>query len=1040
MRASIGNVTRYTVLLLGLLTLGAIPAWAQAGKLTGVVRDAQTGEPLAGVQVYVAGLQRGVLTQDNGRYFIVNVPPGSYSVVAELIGYATLRKENVLVTIDVTRQVDFDLTPRAVAVEEVVVEVERAPLVDVEATGARDLVTSGEIEALPVTNLAEVLRLQQGFLEVTDNTDALSFVDSRRGLEPVYIRGGRLGETVTLVDGIPVNNFVFGGPAVFVNRKAVEQIDYIRGGFDAQYGNALSGVINIATKEGGTELEGSLEYQTSEVSGAFGSNLDDLRDYRQAEGYLSGPVPGTGDRLRFMLAAREVTGADRVLRFDEDVWNPLQFVTDERGNFASVFDLLPGWRKLGFDHTRDLFGKISFYATPLAKFNLTLLDYTRQLQPFDYEWLQTGFSMVEQCKELYPEWSDVCERAYLGGNLVTRIEDLRATNQENEYVLQSSIGLDRQLAVGKWDHNLGGRFRYTIALGQFEQNRNTCSFLSGVCLQNRLAYAYHNGPFALTGDSRNYNDHPIFGTDDIFGGEDVRTRVARGDVEWQATDHHNIQMGVSYQRHRVRFTEGRDVGLNSVEIALSEYRAKPWDAAIYVQDRIEYDFITVNLGFRLDYGKAGGRFFADPRDPTNGTTALQVCDRPQDFGLSPDQFTFTFEDQTFTGFTACSVENAVGAGELLALARDVAFEDDFAEAPVRTQFSPRIGISFPVTANSSVMFNAGRYAQNPTLHSLYRSTGIGIEGVEGTPQAPGFVSDIPGLNPLIGNPRLPTEKTTLYELGYLADLFDGRYGLSLILFNKDQSGLTGIRAGGFRPDGTPVFDPAATYGSTRPFYDVLLNLDFQTVRGIEVSLRRRLANYWGFDLRYSYAQTRTNAAPPDLEQQKRTEGDPPAREEIRSFIDLPHVFNGVLRFAVGADAPEIPLGGLLRNINASLVARVASGLPFTPQLDFGGNQRLERNSGTSPTNFTMDLYMAKEFRQANLRYGVFLNITNLLNRKNCLQVFPSTGRCDSGAITAARLQQIAASAAGENTISQIWDRPDMVSRPRAVNFGVRVSF
>jgi outer membrane receptor protein involved in Fe transport len=1021
------------LLLAGLLWLGATPVWAQTGKVTGIVTDAQTGEPIAGVQVYIEELERGVLTQENGRFFLINLPPGTYTVVAEIIGYTTVRKENVTINVDVTRQVNFQLPFRAVEIEEVVVQVETTPLVDVEATGARDVVTAAEIEALPVTDLKEVLELQHGFIDLPDNTDVIARTDALRGLEPVHIRGGRLGETITLIDGIPVNNFVFGGPSFFVNRSAVQQLDYIRGGFDAQYGNALSGVINIATKEGGTELRGAAEYQGSGLAGALGSNYDDLRNYRQAEGYVSGPVPGTENRLRFMVAGREIAGASRVLEFDDRVYNPLQRVTDERGNFESLWDLLPGWRSLGFDNTRDLFGKLNFYFTPLAKLGFTFLDYRRQRQPYDFKWLQTGFSMVDQCKQLYPEWSDICERTYLGGVYVTRMEDLRSTNQENQYVLQSSINLERQLLVGKWDHNLGARARYTIAIGQFDQKRNTCAFLSGVCLQDRLAHLFWNGPFAYTGER--YDRHPVFGTDKIFGGEESMTRVARADLEWQATDHHNIQTGLFYQNHDVAFLEGQNVGPNNVEISLSQYKADPWDAAFYVQDKIEYDFITVNLGLRFDYGKAPGLGFADPRDPTNGTTALEVCDNPTDFGLPADRFVYEYGGQTYTGYAACSVQNAVGAGELLSYAGTIAFQDDFGEAPTRSQLSPRIGVSFPVTASSSFLFNAGRHAQNPTLHSLYRGTGIGTE-FEGTSTVQAFLSGI-NRNPLLGNPRLPTERTTLYEFGYVANLFDGRYGLSLTLYNKDQSGLTGLRAGGFRPDDTPVYDPAATYGNVRPSYDVLLNLDYQTSRGIEFSLRRRPANYWGFDLRYSFAQVRTNAAPPDLEQQKRQEGDPLSREEIRSFMDLPHILNGVLNFRVGRETPNIPLGSWLRFFSASAIIRISSGIPYTPQVNFSGSQRLERNSGTSPTNYTVDLRLSKDWQLSNIRLGLFMNVFNLFNAENCLQVFPSTGRCDGGAITQAREFGIAAA---ENTISQAWDRPDYVARPRSINVGARLSF
>jgi outer membrane receptor protein involved in Fe transport len=289
MRVSTKEAMRHLLLAAALL-LGATPAWAQTGKITGVVTAAQTGEPIAGVQIYIEELQRGALTRENGRYFLINLPVGTYTVVAEIIGYATVRKENVVINVDVTRQVNFELLSRAVEIEEVVVEVQATPLIDVEATGARDVVTAAEIEALPVTDLKEVLALQHGFIDLPDNTDVIAFTDARRGLEPVHIRGGRLGETTTLIDGIPVNNFVFGGPSFFVNRSAVQQLDYIRGGFDAQYGNALSGVINIATKEGGTELRGAAEYQGSGVSGALGSDYDDLRNYHQAEAWARSPA------------------------------------------------------------------------------------------------------------------------------------------------------------------------------------------------------------------------------------------------------------------------------------------------------------------------------------------------------------------------------------------------------------------------------------------------------------------------------------------------------------------------------------------------------------------------------------------------------------------------------------------------------------------------------------------------------------------------------------------------------------------------------
>src|SRR5690606_20426730 len=117
----------------------------------------------------------------------------------------------------------------------------------------------------------DALELQSGFLEVPQNTDVVSFAQERQGVTALRIRGGRGAETMTLIDGIPINNFVLGGPGLDLSRYAASQVDFIKGGFDPQYGNALSGFVNVATREGGTELRGAMEYRTSRIGGALGN-------------------------------------------------------------------------------------------------------------------------------------------------------------------------------------------------------------------------------------------------------------------------------------------------------------------------------------------------------------------------------------------------------------------------------------------------------------------------------------------------------------------------------------------------------------------------------------------------------------------------------------------------------------------------------------------------------------------------------------------------------------------------------------------------
>ena len=265
-------------IVMAVVLLTAAPASAQTGKITGVVMDQATGAALAGAQVYIDGTGRGSLTQENGRYFIINVPPGNYILVVELIGYATERRDNVAVSIDVTVQQDFQLATEAIALGEVVVSTSRTPLVVEGQTGSLEMISKEEIDALPVTDIMGVLELEQGFLQVPeDNTTVVSFAQQRQGVTTLRIRGGRGAETTVMIDGIPINNFVLGGPALDITNKAIEQVAVFKGQLDAQYGNALSGVINYATPEGSTELEGELEFRSSAAGGWLGNDYDDTR-------------------------------------------------------------------------------------------------------------------------------------------------------------------------------------------------------------------------------------------------------------------------------------------------------------------------------------------------------------------------------------------------------------------------------------------------------------------------------------------------------------------------------------------------------------------------------------------------------------------------------------------------------------------------------------------------------------------------------------------------------------------------------------------
>jgi outer membrane receptor protein involved in Fe transport len=1008
-------------------------AQAQVGKVSGTINDASTGQPIDNAQVELRGTQFRALSQANGRYFIVSVPPGTYTLVVRRIGYQSVEVSGVAVQIDVTREQSVQMTSatQALAVQRIVAEA--APLVPRGLTGSTQVITQEVIQALPVTNIAGVLALQQGFFAVPASTDLTSFTDSRRALvSAIRVRGGRGGSTQTLIDGIPINNVVLGDRAFDNSQFAVSQLSFEKGGYEVQYGNALAGIVNIATLEGSTRLTGRVDYSSTTPAGALGSRPDELLDRSVFRGALSGAIPGTADRLRFAVAGQLESGAESVYQFDDDVYdfdNPPPLT---RQNPPYQLDLFNGWRAGGYNQDRQLFGKLNFLPTSSTKLGFTYINAVRARQPFDLDYALTGFDPL----------------AVRGVNSLVDTLGLAAGAQPFRVVqdvVQASNRGTRNLYALSLEQRLN-RTSLQLRVGRFEQERTTCNYFQGICLGSRFADINFTGARFVREGITTFN--PTQGTDAFFGGETINSNVIRADLQSQVTDHHNLQGGVFFQRHDLKWNETRNVGVSDVFVLPQVYRAKPIEAAGYLQDRIEYDFLTVKLGLRYDYGKADGQGFRNPLDPSNGTTAREVCQgaAPQFGATTPYTRTITTSagDSTFTGLAACN-----RFGDLLVQARDVAQADDFTAAKARTAFSPRLGVSFPLTERSLGFFNAGRYTQNPIYNSLYQNSGVGTvagptDGVCAATQVkPGTSECVPTVYSgataisFLGNPNLLLEEATQYEIGYASEL--GRnYSLNVGVYNRDESGLSGVRSS------RPTQDIGTTYlGQALPRYNIIVNQDYLTSRGLEVQLRRRIANYWGYDVNYSYSKSTTNAQAPERAAEQISEGDTVSFRETRSEIDRPHSLNAQLLLSAGPATPRMRFGRLLRNADLALTFRYASGLPYTPVLagdfdGFGATAIGDLNSGRGPSSKQVDLQAQKAFQLATARYGVFVRVVNVMNTKNCIQPFPTTGRCDQGTVDQRRSRQ--GNTVTENTNSTFFDRPTLFGERRSIFTGVSLAF
>ncbi|MBN1546002.1 MAG: carboxypeptidase-like regulatory domain-containing protein, partial [Syntrophaceae bacterium] len=223
----------FAAVLVGLFF--SIPAFSQmSGKITGIVKDAETGDPLIGVNMMVVGTHLGSATDSDGHYFIVNVPVGTHHVQASMIGYKTVTKTDVRISLEQVTKVNFNLETAVLEGEKVVIVAER-DILHKEISNSQQVVLADQIvETAGVQTLNQFLGSQAG---ITDE-------------RYLSIRGGSANETGAIVNGISWVNPRIGKAEATVPLSAVEQISLQSGGFSAEYGNYRSGILNVTTKSG----------------------------------------------------------------------------------------------------------------------------------------------------------------------------------------------------------------------------------------------------------------------------------------------------------------------------------------------------------------------------------------------------------------------------------------------------------------------------------------------------------------------------------------------------------------------------------------------------------------------------------------------------------------------------------------------------------------------------------------------------------------------------------------------------------------------
>ncbi|MFA5833218.1 MAG: TonB-dependent receptor [Bacteroidota bacterium] len=291
------NVVTLRILLLFLLIypISSLPVVAgTTGKIAGKIIDEKTNEPIVGANVLLLGTSTGASTDVEGNYIITNVSPGTYTVTISAVGFRKKIVQNVLVNVDLTSRIDGTMSSEAVDLDPVVVTAER-PLIRRDLTSSQTNVDAGQIRSLPVESITGILTTQAGVIQ--DENGALHF------------RGGRSDEVSYTVSGVSVNNPFTNSNNFSIATNAVQELSVVQGTFNAEYGNALSGVVETGLKEGGDRYIGQVTFYTGDRISSHKNiffNVDDIdpASHSVIEGTFSGPLPMFEKDISFFISAR----------------------------------------------------------------------------------------------------------------------------------------------------------------------------------------------------------------------------------------------------------------------------------------------------------------------------------------------------------------------------------------------------------------------------------------------------------------------------------------------------------------------------------------------------------------------------------------------------------------------------------------------------------------------------------------------------------------------------------------------------------------
>ena len=752
-----------------------------SGKISGKIIDASNETPMVGANIIIVQTQAGISADENGYFNLINVSPGKYSVKAMMIGYETVNIENVVVSVNRTTSLDIKMKQSVVEGQEVIIYASKLSRKKDQTSTVKNI-SSEEMAILPVENLSAVVNMQAGVVAG-------------------HFRGGRSDEVSYMIDGIPVNDS-FGGVAAVssLEVEAVKDLEIITGTFNAEYGNAMSGVVNAVTKDGSNEYIGS--FNTGYSTYITGNEKNDEEIFMGLDPFgknantdlkinFSGPI--IKDKLFFFSNYRSQNSnghLNGIRRFE--VWDLSNFYDQDSTKWLSENTGDSAYVPMSTGENSSFMGKVSYN---LGNIKLAL--------------------MINQNNSLSQEYNHVYKYNPDGRGF----QDSKTTLSmfQLNHFMNSKMFYDFKFSRTKNDYGFYVYEDYdSYSIVSEDGNYKGLDLLAGDTLYN-----YVNDKYMTS-----------FGTGFFTGGQDKghlkRTLITNNlkfDFTVQANNAHSIKTGFSFINYELNnagksirnaYTgtplEGdsyKPITLPDSTVFSDIYNVKPKQGSFYLQDKYERDEMVINFGLRYDYFDANTSYPSQRRNPINASTYFLQTDSGQD-----------------------SLDNN---GNLMI---DQSRMSSQVRSKISSQISPRLGFAYQLGGLAVLHFSYGHFIQMPPMYSIFsnHSSIIGPSDYSTTVGNANLASDSLGLN---------AQKTVSYEIGLWQELGKNT-SFEVNLYYRDIYDLLSLAV-------------VSTFNQVE--YGIYTNKDYGNVRGLELKLDYSYNNLF-LQSNYTYQFTRGNADNP----------------------------------------------------------------------------------------------------------------------------------------------------------------------------------